>query len=72
MTEHVAKVLCDAAGKSATGACSICREDRTCTLWRSFLDEATAAIGAVRDHAMLTQRKQARNTYRFTAQRWVT
>jgi hypothetical protein len=71
MRDHVAKVLCDAAGRSVNGqACSIC--DRgLCTYWRSFLDEADAAIGAVRDFARLDRRNKPKSEYKFTADRWV-
>ena len=70
----MAKVLCDAAGRSVAGRCSICEAQpdgqRVCTMWQMFLDEADAAIGAVRDFARLDRRNSPKPSYDFTANRW--
>jgi hypothetical protein len=73
VTEYVAKVLCDAAGRSVDGVCSICERqgvDRVCVMWRSFMGEAEAAIAAVRDHGRIERRKSPNERHQFTANRW--
>jgi hypothetical protein len=62
--EHIARKLCEAAGKSVSGyECSCClKENRklTCIYWQTFTDEADAAFAAIRDYYLLTPRKKPR------------
>jgi hypothetical protein len=45
--ELVSRAICDAAGKSVSKArCVIC-EGGQCTMWKSFRDEARAALRAM-------------------------
>jgi hypothetical protein len=64
MQEHVAKRLCEEAGKSVNKKYCTCVNENTgeleCLFWETFMDEAKAAIEAVRDFNLLTPRKKPR------------
>jgi hypothetical protein len=57
MQEHVARTLCHVSATERGSGCSTC-EGGQCTLWPTFMNEADAAIQAVRAFALLTPRKK--------------
>lgn len=60
--DHVARVLCDAAGRTITGVCSCCERDDKgvlrCQLWYTFRSEAEAAIRAYETYKKVTSAAQ--------------
>lgn len=61
MQEHVARTLCAAASKEHQPVCPVCERYREpCSMWPQFMNEADAAISAVRDFARLDMRRKPR------------